>query len=138
MIIQNSFLCRKKHFIVVVLLPNFHLAARSSSFFLAFFFTFMENLFKKHPISHKNDWSTDASCCSRIKHQREKDCNLMSDESNEKSNHACLFMQLKEKIEHFNFKHLVRERFLAIRIIGRNNRASFSCWFARSACAHRR
>ena len=48
--IQKLFLCKNKHYIVIVLKPNFHLYARSFSFFLAFFFTFMENLFKKHPI----------------------------------------------------------------------------------------
>ena len=33
-----------------MLVLNFHLSARSSFFFLAFSFTFMQNLFKKHPI----------------------------------------------------------------------------------------
>ena len=51
--IWKIFLCKRKHNIGVVLVPNFHLSASSSSFFLAFFFTFMENLFKKHPIYSK-------------------------------------------------------------------------------------
>merc|ERR1711989_280045 len=35
--IQKIFLCKNKHYIVVVLVPNYYLSARSSSFFLAFF-----------------------------------------------------------------------------------------------------
>ena len=35
--IWKLFLCKNKHYNVVVLVPNFHLPARSSSFFLAFF-----------------------------------------------------------------------------------------------------
>ena len=33
--IQKSFLCNDEHYMEVVLVPNFHLPARSSSFFLA-------------------------------------------------------------------------------------------------------
>ena len=35
--ILKSFLCKNTHYIVNVLVPNFHLSGRSSSFFLAFF-----------------------------------------------------------------------------------------------------
>ena len=35
--IQELSLCKNKHYIVVILVPNFHLSTRSSSFFLAFF-----------------------------------------------------------------------------------------------------
>jgi len=33
-IIQKLFFLKSKHYIVVLLVPNFHLSARSSSFFL--------------------------------------------------------------------------------------------------------
>ena len=39
------FLCKNKHYIVVVLVPNFHLSARSSSFFFAFFLFVYGELF---------------------------------------------------------------------------------------------
>jgi len=48
--IWKMFLRKNKHYVVIVLLPYSYLFARSSSFFLHFFFSFMENLFKKHPI----------------------------------------------------------------------------------------
>ena len=46
----NFFFCINKHHIGVVHVPSFHLSARSSSFFCAFFFTLMVNLFMDHPI----------------------------------------------------------------------------------------
>ena len=47
---RTLFLCINKHYIVVVLVPNFYLFARSSLFFRAFFLYIYENLFKKHPM----------------------------------------------------------------------------------------
>ena len=41
---------KNKHHIGVVHVPSFHLSARSSSFFVHFFFAFMVNLFMDHPI----------------------------------------------------------------------------------------
>ena len=43
--IRKILSCKNKHYIDVVLLPNFHLSARSSSFFLAFFLLFCGALF---------------------------------------------------------------------------------------------
>ena len=48
--ILKLFLYKINHCIAVVFAPNFYDSVQSSSLFLAFFFTFMENLFKKHPI----------------------------------------------------------------------------------------
>ena len=46
-IIWKMFLCKNTYFIDVILVPSFHLSARSSLFFLAFFFL----VYGKHPIS---------------------------------------------------------------------------------------
>ena len=42
---------KNKHHIGVVHVPSFNLSARSFSFFVHFFYTFMENLFLDHLIS---------------------------------------------------------------------------------------
>ena len=49
--ILNQFFCKKIHYIVVICVPSFHQPARSSSFFLAFLFTFRGHFFMNDPIS---------------------------------------------------------------------------------------
>ena len=49
LMIQKSFSCKNKHYIVVVLVPNFHLSARPSSFFLASFSHVYEEIFLETP-----------------------------------------------------------------------------------------
>ena len=55
-----NFFHKKKHYIVVVCVPSFHLSARSSSFFLAFFLHFYGKPFIDHPITERavraNEW----------------------------------------------------------------------------------
>ena len=48
--IQKLFLYKNKQCIVVVLVPIFVFLLGHLHFFLHFFFAFMENLFKKHPL----------------------------------------------------------------------------------------
>jgi len=53
--ILNQFFRKKIHYIVVISVPSFHQPARSSLFFLAFFFfSFMGQLFMDDPISLRN------------------------------------------------------------------------------------
>ena len=49
--IRKIFFCKKIYYDIVVQVPNFHLSAKSSSFFCAFFLHFYGVLFCGHPIS---------------------------------------------------------------------------------------
>ena len=51
--IPKLFLCKNKHYIVVVIVPNFHLTARSSSFFLAFLLQVYGEPFEETPDTFK-------------------------------------------------------------------------------------
>ena len=52
--IWNKRFCKKNPYIVIVDVSNFHLSARSSSFFSHFFFNFTGHFFMNDPVSRKN------------------------------------------------------------------------------------
>ena len=60
--IQKSFSCKNKHYIVIVPVPNLYLSAWSSLFIMYFFYVYGEP-FKKHPGSARNSYRK-RHCCS--------------------------------------------------------------------------
>ena len=54
LICNQFFFCKNNHYIVIVDVSNFHLSARSSSFFSHFFFNFTGHFFMNDPVSRKN------------------------------------------------------------------------------------
>ena len=59
--IQKSFSCKNKHYIVIVPVPNFDLSAWSSLFII--FFHIYGEPFKKHPVSARKSYRK-RHCCS--------------------------------------------------------------------------